>query len=320
MQQVHDDAELVTVGETLALMSNAQPGLLRHQRRLDLGIGGSESNVAIGARRLGTSSAWIGRVGDDEFGHLVMRELLAETVRVHATTDPERPTALMVKERRTSDTARVFYYRSGSAGANLAVTDLDRDLIERAKVLHVTGITLALSDSAREAVDVAVGWAREAGTAVSLDLNYRSRLWNPDQFAATLQPLLSRADLVFGSEHEFEYLVGAGTPLAQLEKVASARPGEVVVKRGASGASARSDGRLVESAALAVPAIDTVGAGDAFVAGWLSEWIRHEPVEQRMRTAIACGAFACTVAGDWEGAPTRPELEQWQAAGDSVHR
>ncbi len=133
MQQVHDDAELVTVGETLALMSNAQPGLLRHQRRLDLGIGGSESNVAIGARRLGTSSAWIGRVGDDEFGHLVVRELLAETVHVHATTDPERPTALMVKERRTSDTARVFYYRSGSAGANLAVTDLDRDLIRVAR-------------------------------------------------------------------------------------------------------------------------------------------------------------------------------------------
>ena len=311
---------LVCLGETMALVASARPGLLRHQRELLLGTGGSESNVAIGASRLGTATAWAGRVGDDELGELVLRDLRAERVDVRATVDPQRPTGLMVKERRAAGASRVWYHRTGSAGSALDVADLDRDLVERAGVLHVSGITFSLSDRARDTATTAVGWARAAGVAVSLDLNYRSRLWSAPEYAATLGGLLPHVDVVFGSPHEFAPLVGDAGPREQLDRMAARGPAEVVLKRGAEGACALVAGEFLEAAAVPVAVVDTVGAGDAFVAGWLAERLAGVDPAGRLRTAVACGALACTVEGDWEGSPTRRDLAALGREDDAVQR
>ena len=123
---------VVTLGETMALISSDTPGPLQHSRAITLGIGGSESNVAIALRRLGTDVTWIGRVGDDSLGDLVLREIGAEGVRVVGIRDPDAPTGLMVKERRTRQESRVWYYRRGNAGSRLSVADIDPAIIRSA--------------------------------------------------------------------------------------------------------------------------------------------------------------------------------------------
>lgn len=324
-QPPRDDGgiDLVTFGETMALLSPPGVGLLRHAQALNLSVGGSESNVAIGARRLGARSAWIGRVGDDELGQRIVREIRGEGVDVRAIVDPDAPTGLMIKARRSQAHAQLWYYRAKSAGSRLQPADLDAGLIESAEILHVTGITLALSDSARAAVEHACRIARRGGTLISLDLNYRQALWKPADFGAALRKLIPSVDIVFCSPHECAYVVGeeTGAPDAQARALARLGPMHSVIKLGDRGAVALVDGTIYRRDAYQVPVVDTVGAGDAFVAGWLAEYLRDPAdVTAMLATASACGAYACTVAGDWEGAPSRGELNQLVESGDAVRR
>src|SRR5918994_6689196 len=115
---------LLAVGETMALLTAAEVGGLRHASALTLGVAGAESNVAIGARRLGCPAAWVGRVGDDELGELVVSRIRAEGVDVAGVVrDPGAPTSLMFKERRTAELVRVRYYRRNGPGSRLQPAD-----------------------------------------------------------------------------------------------------------------------------------------------------------------------------------------------------
>lgn len=318
-----DEPDLVTFGETMALLSPPGIGLLRHATALELSIGGAESNVAIGVQRLGGQATWIGRIGDDELGQRVLREIRAEGVDARAIVDAEAPTGLMIKARRSQAHTRLWYYRTGSAGSKIHAADIDVGLIARARILHLTGITPGLSASARAAVEHACRAARQAGTRVSLDLNFRRALWKPTDFGATVRELLPFVDIAFGSSHECAYIVGdePDTPAAQARALAQLGPSQCVIKLGEHGAVALIDGQILAREAYTVPVVDTVGAGDAFVAGWLAEYLR-DPADPgaMLQTAVACGAYACTVRGDWEGAPGRAELDQLTQNGEAVSR
>ncbi|MGY2872823.1 2-dehydro-3-deoxygluconokinase [Marmoricola sp. URHA0025 HA25] len=301
--------QVVTLGETMGLVSSENPGPMMRGSSMRLSFGGSESNVAIGLRRLGIPCAWIGRVGDDIVGHIIERELAAEGVTTLVHRDPARPTGLMVKARRSDQFASVTYYRRGSAGSGLAPDDVPADILTTAVLLHVTGITPALSASASEAVEHAVHVASDAGVLISLDLNYRSRLWSPEHANVVYQRLLPQVDIVFGGEDEASIVVGDRNPESLAHALAEYGPKEVVIKRGASGALACAEGRSTTIPAVPVHPIDTVGAGDAFVAGYLASRLRNEPMARRLRTAVVAGALACLTVGDWEGLPHRDELE-----------
>ena len=282
---------LVTLGETMALLSSDQVGRLRHASVLRLGVAGAESNVAIGVRRLGVPAAWTGRVGDDELGQLILRELRAERVDVAAAkVDPGAPTGLMLKERRTAELARVVYYRRGSAGSRLAPGDLDEATVTGAGVLHLTGITPALSASARAAVHA----------------------------AAELRDLTAAADVVFAGDDEAALVVDERDPAGMAGALARLGPRHAVVKRGADGAVAVVDGAVHAVPSVAVRAVDSVGAGDAFVAGYLAELLAGSGPVECLATAAACGAFAVTAPGDWEGFPTRDELELLRRGGTVI--
>jgi 2-dehydro-3-deoxygluconokinase len=307
---------VVTLGESMGLLSSVTPGPLAHASTLQLGMGGSESNVAIGVSRLGVRAVWCGRVGDDAVGRLVAREIRAEGVDVRVVVDAGAPTGLMLKERRTSTSQSVSYYRTGSAGSRLRADDVDAGLVEAATVLHVTGITPALSESAAHAVRSVVDRARAAGVVVSFDVNYRSALWSEAEASRVCRDIVARCDVVFAGEDEAAMLVGpageAGDEEAAAVELArrltALGPSQAVVKRGASGAVAVVDGAVLQRPGIPLVAHDTVGAGDAFVAGWLAETALGRDPERRMTTAVAAGAFACLAAGDWEGLPRRAEL------------
>ena len=300
---------VVTFGETMALMSADAAGPLQHARAMTLGLGGSESNVAIALRRLGADVTWIGRVGSDSLGDLVLREIRAEGVQVVGIVDNEAPTGLMVKERRTSRDTRVWYYRRGNAGSRLRPADIDPDLIRGASLLHLTGITPALSESAAAATFSALAVAKEAGVTVSFDLNFRGKLWSKAEAAPVYRRIIAEADIVFAGDDEAAIVVrDAEDPLDLAEGLIALGAGQAIVKLGERGAVAMVDGRSYVQPAIPVAAVDTVGAGDGFVAGYLAEYLLGRTVEQRLATAAAVGAYACLVPGDWEGMPRRDEL------------
>jgi 2-dehydro-3-deoxygluconokinase len=292
----------------MGLFTATSPGDLAHASTFRLGIGGAESNVAIGLARLGVPAAWIGRVGDDEIGRLVRRELRAEGVDSRIVVDPDARTGVMIKTSRTPRQTRVTYYRAGSAGSRLHPGDIEAALVAGADLLHVTGITPALSASAAAAIDHAVAVARDAGVAVSFDVNHRTALWDAERAAPVYRALASRATIVFAGRDEAALLAAGSTVHDLAAGIADLGPAQVIVKLGAEGCAALVDGEFTTVAAIPLDPVDTVGAGDALVAGYLAEWLAGAPLATRLDTAVRAGAFACLGAGDWESLPTRDDL------------
>lgn len=300
---------LVTLGEAMAVLTSPIVGPLRHAPNLTLGVAGAEATVAIGVARLGGQATWIGRVGDDEFGRLIRMTLAGQQLPAeHVLTDEHAPTALMVKERRTGTRTRVSYYRTGSAGSRLRRADVDETAVQRAGALHLTGITPALSESARDAAFAATETARAAGVPISFDLNYRRALWTPDEATAALHPLASAATVLFATEDEARLLVDGSDPAQLAHALAALGPREVVIKRGGDGAVALTDGEIVTVPPRPTTVVDPVGAGDSFAAAYLAARLRGDPVRQRLDDAAAAGALTVAVRGDWEGLPDRSEL------------
>jgi 2-dehydro-3-deoxygluconokinase len=246
-------------------------------------------------------------VGADPPGDLILRELRAEQVQAIAVTDPSA-TGLMVRWRPSGAHGRVTYYRRHSAGSHLAADDIPVDIVRGASVLHSTGITPALGPGPADAIAHAVDVARNAGVTVSFDLNYRSALWSADEAAPPLEAAVRRADVVFAGELEAEIITATADPLQAALALESLGPAQVVIKRGAEGCLARIDGVTIEQPAPAVTVVDTVGAGDACVAGYLAELMSGAEPAVRLATAVAAGACAVTVSGDWEGMPDRRSL------------
>ncbi|MGC9665262.1 sugar kinase [Planosporangium sp. 12N6] len=297
--------DVLTFGESMASFRSAGP--LAAGGTLAMHLAGAESNVAIALARLGHRSAWVGRVARDEFGEYVLRRLRGEGVdTARVVRDAERQTGLMFLEQRTADLTRVQYRRAGSAGSALCVDDLRGPLAAGARILHLTGITPALSGHAREATRWAAETASAAGLLVCLDVNYRARLWSRDEARSVLAPLAAYASIVVASDDELDLVGAPGSDIVAglLHQGTEA----VLVKLGAAGARAYTPDGVHTAGALAVTAVDTVGAGDAFTAGYLSGRLDGLDVAGCLHRAVTLGAFAVSTGGDWEGLPRRDEL------------
>ena len=299
--------DLVTFGETMAALAPDRTGPLRHARSLGLAVAGAESTVAIGLARLGHDVTWIGRVGDDELGLLVRDTLRGQGVDVRAVIDPTAPTGLMLKERRTADVRRVHYYRTGSAGSRLVPDDIPKDLIDSARIVHTGAITAALSATAASTVSAAIAGASFA----SFDANFRSKLWSAADYRHFVLARLPEVDLLFASIDEARILLERteGDPDDLARALKNAGPDEVVVTLGQDGAvCVDGDGKVHRIQARPVTLVDPVGAGDSFVAGYLSALLNGGDVPARLSTAARVAAFSVSAEGDWEGLPTGAEL------------
>ncbi|GAB4557189.1 MAG: sugar kinase [Anaerolineae bacterium] len=312
--------ELVTLGETMILFSPESAGPLRYVDRFERRAAGAESNVAIALTRLGHSAGWISRLGDDEFGQYILQSLRGEGVDVsRVRIDPEHPTAVMFRERGLMGRVDVVYYRKGSAASFLSPDDLDRDYICAARVLHITGITPALSESCRRAVFQAVHWAREAGVTISFDPNLRLKLWSLSEARDVLGELTSLSDIVLIGLDEGERLFDCRGEDALAAAVLERGASTVVIKLGTRGARLQRASETVHVPAFQVPqVVDPVGAGDGFDAGFLAGWLKGWSMEDCLRLGALVGALAVTVPGDVEGYPTMRQVERYWAAEASV--
>ena len=299
--------QVTTLGEALIVMDPLSEGPLRHVTRFEKHYGGAELNVAVGLSRLGHRAGWAGSLGDDEFGREILAFARGEEVDVsQATLDMRAPTGLYFKERRALDQLRVYYYRAGSAASRMRFEDLDLDYLLSGSFLHLTGITAALSESCHDLVERLILSANERNVPVSFDANVRWRLFDDREPRETLKPLVDRVDLLFLSEEEAELLLGGSDGESVQQAQREMRAKTVVVHR-ADGAFAVEDGGLTEKAAYSIEVVDTVGAGDAFVAGFLSGRLRGWNTEECLGMANACGACVVTVPGDVKGLPTSDE-------------
>ncbi|WP_217253429.1 sugar kinase [Streptomyces sp. AC602_WCS936] len=303
-------ADVLTFGETMLSLQTEGPLSTGAPARTT--VAGAESNVAVGLARLGHRVAWAGRLGADEPARLALRTLRGEGVDVrHATTDPEAPTGALMRERLVGDVARVHYWRTGSAASRQRPEHLTPALAEGARVLHVTGITCALGPGPLATVTEAVAHARAHGWTVVLDVNHRARLWSAEEAAAVLRRLRGGIDVVIASDDELPLIAGDDDTdeAGRVAQALAAGVREVVVKRGGDGAGLyRADGHRLEQPAPRVPVVDTVGAGDAFCAGYLSGLLDGLAPADRLGRAVTTGAFAVAARGDWEGLPHRDEL------------
>ncbi len=298
---------VVTAGETMVLGVPARPGRLRHAPALELKIGGAESNVAIALSRLGLFSGWVSSLGDDEPGQLVLDRVRGEGVDTSQVRRLEGyPTGLYLREKVGAET-RVYYYRRGAAASTMAPETFDPEYLEGAEFLHLTGITPALSADCRDFTLWAARKARENETRVSFDVNYRSKLWAPEEARSFAEEMLPHTDLLLVGDDEARAL-WSNVDEELVRKLAAAGPREVVLKRGGEGSLGFIDGRLIEQPVFSVEEVDPVGAGDAFDAGYLAGHLWGLDPEERLRVANAMGALSVATLGDYEGLPDREEL------------
>lgn len=304
--------DVVTFGE--AMVSFRTEGVLVNGAVCTAHVAGAEANVAIGLARLGHRVRWVGGLADDVLGELVASTLRAQGVEVVRAPSGGRPAGVMLLQRRTADLARVAYARKDSAASRLTAEPVLAALEAGAGRLHITGITPVLSASAREATLSALRRAGELGVPVSFDVNYRAALWSRDEAASTLSELARYAQVVIASEDELALATptrsGEAEPTEEemVAALVASGCGEVVIKRGAMGASLFRDGVRLDAPARQVTVVDVVGAGDAFTAGYLSGRLDDLDDAACLDRGITLGAFAVSTRGDWEGLPTRDEL------------
>ena len=303
-------ARVATFGEALGLATNIIPGTIVGSRLHTMGFGGAETNVAIALTRLGVPVTWFSRLGTDPFGDLILRELRAEGVDTRVTRDSTRPTGFMLKQRRNASVASVSYWRRGSAATRLAAAEIDDDTIAGAAILHITGITPGLSPIARETTLDVVRRARRLGTLVSFDVNHREGVWPAKRAAPMYRLLASLSDIVFAGQDEARLISDARDPSALARDIAQLGPAEVLIKQAEEGAIADIDGVFMKQPARRVTVVDSVGAGDSFVAGYLSSRLSGALPADRLLRAVTLGALACTSHGDWESSPRLEELDR----------
>lgn len=309
--------EVLTAGEAMVLLLAPKPGYLRHQPQLEVHIGGAEANTAVSLARLGLSVTFATRLGQDELGELVLSRLRAEGVEVWVERE-EAPTGLYLRERLPGGLSRVYYYRQGSAASRLQPGFLAPFCWEGTRLFHISGVTPALSAEARAFTLWAIREAKGRGVWVSLDVNYRRKLWSQEEANAFLEAALPWVDTLFLSEEDAVLWPQEGPDLLVL--LAAKGPREVILKRGKRGALAWIEGALLEAEAFAVEEVDPIGAGDAFNAGYLAGLLWGRTPRERLVLGCALGALAVTVLGDYEGAPSKAVLEDFLSLRRGVDR
>ncbi|MGY4276287.1 sugar kinase [Streptomyces sp. M18.1] len=320
-----DVVDVVALGESMVTFLPTVPGRLADVPSFERAIGGAESNVACVLAAAGHTARWISRVGADGFGDHLVEAIGAYGVDVRAVRrDPDRPTGVYFRTAgdRATDAHEVAYYRAGSAASAMSVRTMDLDAIRSGRVLHLSGITPALSADCLELMRELT--ARRPGRPlVSFDVNHRPGLWHGDTDGPRVLLELARgADLVFVGEDE---AWGLGGPEAV--RAALPEPDLLVVKQGAAGATAfhravGADGtettRVTTVPALTVDVVAAVGAGDAFAAGFLSATLRGLPVRERLRHGHLMAAAALTVPGDLAAPPARDHADRLAALDDTA--
>ena len=288
--------------------------------------GGAPANVAVGVVRLGRRAAFLGQVGDDDFGHHLAETLARAGVDVRGLRfSPDARTALAFVSLRADGERDFLFYRHPSADMLWRPEDVDRGVASATRIFHFGSISL-IEEPARSATLVAMEIAREHGARLSYDPNLRLALWpSPEAARAGMLRGLEHAEIVKLSREELAFLTGSSDPAAA-RQLWHERLQLLVVTLGAAGCAYLTPQEDGEVPGFTVPVVDTTGAGDGFVAGLLVglleqglDWSKRA-VEQALRLANAVGALVCTRRGAIPALPTRRQVQRLLTMSGDVSR
>lgn len=302
-------------------------------------IGGSPCNTAIGGSRLGLNTGLIARVGDEHMGRFVRETLESEGVDVsHVHTDPARLTALVVLGIRDRDTFPLIFYRENCADMAVSPGDFEPEFIASSKALLTSGTHFS-TESTYKTSRTAMDYAKKAGTRIVLDIDYRPVLWGltgrgmgENRFVANetvtqhLQSIVGDCDLIVGTDEEIHIAGGTTDTLAALRAIRTLSSAVLVLKRGPKGCvvfpgeipDSLEDG--IVGRGFAIEVFNILGAGDAFMAGFLRGWLRDEPLETCCTYANACGAIVVSRHACSPEAPSWTELTDYLENGSPHYR
>jgi 5-dehydro-2-deoxygluconokinase len=332
--------DLITIGRSSVDLYGEQTG----GRLEDMGsfakyVGGSPTNTAIGAARLGLKAALITRVGDDHFGRFIREELVRESVDVTAVgSDSARLTALAILGIRDREHFPLLFYRRDCADMALSEADIDEAFVAGARAVLISGTHLSTPGTFAAGLKAARA-ARAGGGKVVFDIDYRPVLWGlapldsgENRFVADagvtarLREVAGLCDLIVGTEEEFLILGGEADVEAALRAVRAETPALLVCKRGPLGCVAfegavdRGFADGIARRGVDIEVFNVLGAGDAFMAGFLRGWLRGKPAATCCDFANACGAIVVSRHGCAPAMPTWPELDHFLEHGSPTRR
>jgi 5-dehydro-2-deoxygluconokinase len=331
--------DVISIGRSSVDLYGQQiGGRLEDMASFAKSVGGCPSNIAIGSARLGLKSAVITGVGDEHMGRFIREQMAREGVCTDGIKiDPKRLTALVILGVRDSESFPLIFYRENCADMGLTEADIDPAFIRRAKAVVVTGTHF--STAATDAMQrKAMRLVKEHGGKVVFDIDYRPNLWGlaghgagesryvaSEKVSHHLAGILTDCDLIVGTEEEVKIAGGAQDTLAALRKIRALSQAAIVLKRGPLGCTvypgaipASLDDGIVGKG-FPIEVYNVLGAGDAFMSGFLRGWIRGEAYETCATWANACGAFAVSRLLCAPEIPTWEELQYFLTHG-SKHR
>jgi 5-dehydro-2-deoxygluconokinase len=327
--------DVITIGRSSVDLYGSQiGGRLEDMGSFDKYIGGSPTNIACGAARLGLRSAVITGVGDEHMGRFIKEQLKRERVDIRGVkTDPNRLTALVLLGIRDQHQFPLIFYRENCADMGLTEADIDEAFIRQARSVVATGTHLS-HPQVEAATLKALRIARDAGLQTALDIDYRPNLWGvaghgegesrfvaSEKVTAKLQENLHYFDLIVGTEEEFHIAGGSTDTIAALRAVRKVSDATLVCKRGANGAVAF-EGEIPASLddgqsgpGFAIEVYNVLGAGDGFMSGLIKGWLDGEDWPTALKYANACGAFAVSRHGCTPAYPSWTELQLFIGRG-----
>jgi len=311
------DFDLLAFGEPLMEFAEVARG---GEHLFLPGLGGDTSNVIVAAARQGARTAFMGAVGDDPFGRRFLELWDREGVDRSFVRTPKGSQTGIYFISYGPDGHEFSYRRAGSASALVAPDDVPADLVRRSAILHVSGISQAISASACDAVFHAIRIAREAGTIVAYDPNLRLRLWPLDRARAIVDATARSTDLLLPGLDDARQLTGLDEPEAICRHYLAMGPEVVALTMGKDGTMVATQDRLAVVEAFPVQAVDATGAGDVFDGSFLVRWQAGRDPFAAARYANAAAALSTLGHGAVAPIPTRADVQAFLAKTDLLAR
>ncbi len=293
--------DVTTFGESMLRLSVPVGQPLELTSRLDMNIAGSESNVLAVLVQLGHRSSWVSSLPDNALGRLVANQFRMRGIDLSNVVwrGNGRMGTYFVEMVAPPRVVQVIYDRDNSCVTQMTPEEINWDALLSTKLLHLSGITPALSEGCLDIVQEAIARAHAASIPVSFDVNYRSKLWTPEEAAATLLPLLQNSKLLFCAKRDAELLFGiSGTPEEVIKQLAAkTKAHHIIVSIGSAGVVGWNGRQLIQQAAYETTIIDALGAGDALAAGVIHGWLMGS-FTQGLQMGTALAAMALSQVGD----------------------
>ena len=291
--------DLYTFGETLALFMTVDSDSVVTATNYSMTAAGTEANVAVAAHQLGLDVYFQTKLGPDELGDAVRDKFLEVGLKSDHFIRCDNYTGALVRNHGGTQPFVNTYLRRCSAGSTFSPADVDEEILANSKWLHVTGISVAISQTSKDAVIHAIEIARKNKVGISFDLNYRKKLWSEIEASTALNAIIRDIDVVSGGVDEYEIIFGSKDPEVNLETVAALGVKTVIMTAGPDEMRVLHDGKRFNFTPQKVKLVDPVGSGDAFISGTISGLIGGLSIQDAIAQGSKCGAAVAATRGDW---------------------